>query len=423
MGLGSRVVAWFGRRYLARSRNHGFALSRLSYLPSATLMPLRRIGLDPVPELGRKRRAEPISKLKVPIGLNTWLVTGHEETKAVLGRTEGFSNDFDHLVGNTGVTAEQNPGGLGFSDPPVHTRLRRLLTPEFTRRRLARLAPRIDAIVADQLDAMEAARQPVDLWQAFALPIPSLTICELLGIPYADRADFQRLSTARFDLVDSADSPLSAISESLDYLRTVIEKKRGAPDDGLLGMLIKEHGDEIDDEELTGLADGLLTGGFETTASMLALGALMLLQNPEAAELLRRDDDATTPFVEEALRYLTVVQVAFPRFATQDMEIAGVQISRGDVVLCSLSGANRDDALGAGMESFDPSRRPTSHLAFGHGIHRCVGAELARMELCTAFPALVRRFPAMRLAVPPEKLAFRKTSIVYGLEALPVLLR
>ncbi|MFC5995622.1 cytochrome P450 [Pseudonocardia hispaniensis] len=422
MGLGSRVVAVFARRYLAGSRNSSFALSKLSYLPRKTLMPLRRNGLDPVPELGLRRRTQPVSPLKVPIGLNTWLVTGYEETKAVLGRSEGFSNDFNHLVGNGGVTADQNPGGLGFSDPPVHTRLRRLLTPEFTRRRLARLAPRIDAIITEQLDAMEAAPQPVDLWQSFALPIPSLTICELLGIPYADRADFQRLSAARFDLVQPADASLNAISESLAYLRTVIVEKRKAPDDGLLGMLIKQHGDEIDDEELTGLADGLLTGGFETTASMLALGALVLLQNPDAAERLRHDDDAGVRFVEEVLRYLTVVQVAFPRIATQDTEIGGVKIARGDVVLCSLSGANRDDALGPGMESFDASRTPTSHLAFGYGIHRCVGAELARMELGAAYPALVRRFPAMRLAISPDKVAFRKTSIVYGLESLPVVL-
>jgi cytochrome P450 len=421
--LRARVLAWLGRRYLARQQKRGFDLEKMSFLPDSALMPLRRDGLDPVPELGQRRAEAPIAKFDLPFGMNAWLVTGYEEAKAVLGKVTEFSSDFTNLVGNAGVTADQNPGGLGFADPPVHTRLRRLLTPEFTMRRLSRLTPRIDEIVAEQLDAMEAADGPVDLWQAFALPIPSLTICELLGVSYEDRADFQRLSTARFDLFGGANASLGAISESLTYLFDIVKKQREEPGDGLLGMLIKEHGDEIDDRELAGLADGLLTGGLETTASMLALGAIVLLRDERAFEAVRGDDDAVHRFVEELLRYLTVVQMAFPRFAKEDMEIAGVRIAAGDIVLVSLSGSNRDPVLGADMERFDPTREPTSHLAFGHGIHRCIGAELARMELRTAYPALVRRFPNLRLALPQEELQFRKVSIVYGLDALPVLVR
>jgi cytochrome P450 len=416
----SRILAWVGRRYLARTQKQGIDLSTISFLPDAALMPLKRDGLDPVPALGKLRVTEPISRLKLPLGVGVWLVTGYDEAKAVLSKVTGFSNDFTNLIGQAGAVAEQNPGGLGFADPPVHTRLRRLLTPEFTMRRLSRLGPRIDAIVAEQLDAMAQSDQPVDLWQAFALPIPSLTICELLGVPYEDRADFQRLSTARFDLFGGANASLGAISESLSYLSDVVKKQRESPGDGLLGMLIKEHGHQVDDQELAGLADGLLTGGLETTASMLALGALVLLQSPDRAELLATED-AVTRFVEELLRYLTVVQVAFPRFATEDMEIAGVTIRTGDIVVCSLSGANRDESLGSGMEHFDPTRQPTSHVAFGHGIHRCIGAELARMELRAAYPALIKRFPDMRLAGSPDTLSYRQTSIVYGVEALPVL--
>ncbi|MQA11256.1 MAG: cytochrome P450 [Pseudonocardiaceae bacterium] len=408
--------------YLARKQKKGFDLSNISFLPDSALMPLRRDGLDPVADLGQRRVEQPISKLELPFGMNGWLVTGYDEAKAVLGKVDGFSSDFANLVG-AGVTAEQNPGGLGFSDPPAHTRLRKLLTPEFTMRRLSRLTPRIDDIVTEQLDSMEKSDEPVDLWQAFALPIPSLTICELLGVPYEDREEFQRLSTARFDLFGGAEASLGAISESLTYLLDRVKKEREDPGDGLLGMLVREHGDEIDDRELAGLADGLLTGGLETTASMLALGALVLLRDPGAFKRVHDDEDAVHRFVEESLRYLTVVQVAFPRFAKEDMEIAGVSISRGDIVMCSLSGANRDETLGTGMETFDPARRPSSHLAFGYGIHRCIGAELARMELRAAYPALVRRFPAIRLAVAPEELSFRKVSIVYGVESLPVRLK
>lgn len=421
--LRSRIIAWAGRVYMARTRKKGFDLSRMSFLPESVLMPLRRDGLDPVGELATVREKEPISKLPVPIAANVWLVTGYDEVKAVLGKGNAFSSDFTNLIGQAGASTDQNPGGLGFADPPVHTRLRRLLTPEFTMRRLNRLTPRIHEIVEERLDAMEkagASGDPVDLVEMFALPIPSLVICELLGVPYEDRADFERLSAARFDLFSGANASFGAISESLSYFREVVKKQRQNPGDGLLGMIVKEHGDSVSDEELAGLADGVLTGGFETTASMLALGALVLLQDDSHFAALKDGDEAADRYVEELLRYLTVVQVAFPRFAREDLEIAGVPIAKGDVVLCSLSGADRDGKLGPDMERFDPSRNVPSHLAFGYGIHRCVGAELAKMELRAAYPALVRRFPAMRLAVRPEELAFRKLSIVYGIESLPV---
>jgi cytochrome P450 len=420
--LRSRVLGWVGRRYLARQSKKGFDLEKMSsFLPDSALVPLKRDSLDPIAEIGARRAAAPIDKLDLPFGMNAWLVTGYDEAKAVLGKVTEFSTDFTNLVGNAGVTADQNPGGLGFADPPVHTRLRKLLTPEFTMRRLNRLVPRIDEIVTEQLDAMAATEGPVDLWQAFALPIPSLTICELLGVSYEDRAEFQRLGTARFDLFGGAGASLGAMSESLTYLLDIVKKQREAPGDGLLGMLIKEHGDEIDDRELAGLADGVLTGGLETTASMLALGALVLLRDEKAFEAVRGDDESVHRFVEELLRYLTVVQMAFPRFAKQDIEIGGVHIAEGDIVLVSLSAADRDPKLGPDMDSFDATREPTSHLAFSYGIHRCIGAELARMELRTAYPALVRRFPNLRLAVPEEELSFRKVSIVYGLDELPVL--
>jgi cytochrome P450 len=391
-------------------------------LPDSALVPLQREGLDPVPELGRLRAEAPVSRMKLPFGVRAWLVTGYEETRAVLAAGGAFSNDFTNLVGTVGITAEQNPGGLGFTDPPDHTRLRKLLTPEFTGHRLRRLGPRIEAIVEGQLDEMAAAAEAgeaVDLVQSFALPIPSLTICELLGVPYADRAEFQRLSTTRFDLLGGVTGSLGAISESMEYLLKIVQSQRENPGDGLLGRLARDHGDELSDHELAGLADGLLTGGLETTASMLALGTIVLLQRPESVEAIRERDDAVDPFVDELLRYLTVVQVAFPRFAKQRVELGGATIEEGDIVLCSLSAANRD----GGLESFDPHRSARPHLAFGHGLHRCIGAELARMELRAAYPALVRRFPGIRLAAQASALPFRQLSFVFGVDALPVDLR
>ena len=422
--LPPRGRAWLARRLLFRTAGNGAGVLDVASLPDSVLWPLRRNGLDPAPELSRRCADEPVSRLAVPFGVRVWLVTGAEEAKALLGRVEGFSNDFGNLAGTAGVGMHHNPGGLGFADPPVHTRLRRLLTPEFTMRRLARLAPRIDTIVAQTLDAMEDLESPVDLWRSFALPIPSLTICELLGVPYDERERFQQLSAARFDLAGGAGVSLDAIGQALSYLSDLVVRQRAEPGDGLIGALIREHGDAIDDRELAGLADGVLTGGLETTASMLALGALVLLRDARAATLVRDGDgEAVNRFVEELLRYLSVVQVAFPRFATRDMQIGGADIETGDIVVCVLSAANRDRTGGGSGDDFDPTRPPRPHLAFGYGVHRCVGAELARMELRVAYPALARRFPGMRLAIDPTRVPFRDASIVYGLESLPVLLR
>ena len=384
-----------------------------------------RDGLDPIGELAQRRVDGPVSKLELPFGITAWLVTGYDAAKAVLGDATSFSNAFGNLT-TDGTGEDQDPGGLGMTDPPQHTRLRRMLTPEFTMRRLRRLRSRITAIVHAQLDAIEKAGAPADLVEMFALPIPSLVICELLGVPYADRDGFQALSTARFDLGDH--SPLDAISTSLQYLTGLVQAQRADQGDGLLGMLIREHGDDITDRELAGMADGLLTGGHETTASSLALGALALLQSPERfADLGGVDDDAVHRAVEELLRYLTVVQVAFPRFARMPVTVAGQDIPQGALVLVSLSAADRDPALiGVGspsssvLERFEPGREATTHLAFGYGIHRCVGAELARMELRAAFPALARRFPTLRPAVPLTEIRFRNSSIVYSAQSLPV---
>ncbi|WP_199922796.1 cytochrome P450 [Streptomyces sp. NRRL S-87] len=429
MSLRSWATTWLTRLLLVRLRKQGgLDLSVLRRLPDAALMPLHRDGLDPVAPLGELRDREPVSRLPIP-GATVWLVSGYAEAKQVLGDAGAFSNDFRHLVGTAASEADENPGGLGFCDPPDHTRLRRLLTPEFTMRRLNRLTPRIHAIVEEQLAQLEKAAQAdpdgrADFVEHFAMPVPALVICELLGIPYEERDAFQEFSVARFDVVGGTAASFGAVAQSLEYLRGVVAAQRRDPGDGLLGMLIREHGDAVTDEELAGLADGVLTGGLETTASMLALGTLIMLQDREHFDALQRAEDpaaVAAPFVEELLRYLTVVQTAFPRFAREDVEVGGVPIASGDIVIVSLSAADRDPRLGEDMEAFDPSRPPTpSHLAFGHGIHRCIGAELGKMELRAAFPQLVARFPGLRLAVPSAELEFRRLSIVYGVDTLPV---
>ncbi|GAA5152687.1 cytochrome P450 [Pseudonocardia eucalypti] len=392
--------------------------------PTLTLVQFLRNGLDPVPELGQLRAERPVSPLVIPNGPTAWLVTGYSETRAVLGDADRFSNDFANLANMGGPTEDRDPGGLGMADPPKHTRLRKLLLPEFTAKRLRALEPRITEVVEGCLDDMAAARAadpetPVDLVSTFAQPIPALVISELLGVPDEERDDFQRLSNNRFDLSGALDSGVDAVNESVAYLGGLVARQRAEPGDGLLGRLIREHGDDLTDRELAGLADGLLTGGHDTTASMLALGTLILLREPEqrAAALA---PDRVYPLVDELLRYISVVQVAFPRWARREVEIGGQRIGPGDMVICSLSGANRDPFLGSDLERVDPSRTVSSHLAFGYGIHRCVGAELARREMAIAYPALLRRFPELKLAVAEVELTYRPFSIVYAVTSLPV---
>ena len=408
------------RVVLARVNRGGIDLSKLDRVPATLSWPLQRNGVDPVERLSELREREPVAKLTSFLGINVWVVTGEAEARAVLADTKSYSNDIRPLMGSRGSTTDGDIGGLGFTDPPEHTALRRLLTPEFTMRRLERLRPRIAEIVEAQLDEMErsATDGVVDLVPTFAFPVPFLVICELLGLPDEDRERFRQLGSARFDVTYGGQGTFGAVSGSRRFLMEATRKQRSAPGEGLIGQIIREHGDEINDFDLGGLADGVFTGGLETSASMLALGTAVLLDHPDDYRAVADDPAVVERTVEELLRYLSVVQVSFPRFPKHDVQIAGRTVSKGDVVICHLAGANRDPRQGSGMESFDPGRRPTSHLAFGHGFHRCVGAELARMELRAAFPALARRFPD--LAVDTERLAYREMSIVYGLESLPV---
>ncbi|MFI6814715.1 cytochrome P450 [Nonomuraea sp. NPDC050328] len=383
------------------------------------LVQFMRENFDPVGELARIRAEQPMFPMAIPGDQTVWLVTRYEDVREVLGDHERFSNDFGNIIGLG--SNQDDPGGLGFRDPPEHTRLRKYLTPEFTMRRLRRLEPRIEAMVEEYLDRMEKDGSPIDLVQSFCLPIPSLVVCELLGVPYEERKDFLRLSTNRFDFSAGPEASIQAVNDAMAYLTDLVARERQNPGDGLLGTLLREHGDELDDRTLASMADGLLTGGHDTSTSMLALGTLWLLENPAEAAKVREREGYITEVVEELLRYMTVVQVAFPRFAREDMEFLGQKVTKGQMLLCSLSAANRDPALGEGMDKARPERpASSSHLAFGHGIHRCIGAPLAQMEMRVAFPALLRRFPDLRLDVPFDEVPFRKLAIVYGLDALPV---
>jgi cytochrome P450 len=419
----SRARTWAGRVLARRIQRKGIDLSALTFIPERAKVPLQRVGTDPVPRLAELRATDPVHRLKLPFDFRVHLVTGHEQVRAVLADRENYSNDIRHLLPGTGPATADDVGGLGFTDPPLHTRLRKIVTPEFTMRRLARLEPMIETIVDRQLDELAAAGSPADLARLVSFPVPFQTICALLGLDLEDRDAFARLGVQRFDATGGAAAAFGAVSAQREFLFDAVARQRKEPGPGLIGQIIRDEGDMISDVDLAGLADGVFTGGYETTAGMISLSTLVLLRDPAHAALVRdgsrKDVDRV---VEELLRYLSVVQVAFPRFAKRDVTIDGHPLRAGDVVIASLSGANRDPAtVGPVADAFDPARTPTSgHLAFGHGIHRCIGAELARMELRIALPALLRRFPDLALAVRPEELSFRQLSFVFGVEELPV---
>jgi cytochrome P450 len=422
MSLVSTVKKAVRDRLIARAG--GIDLTRLDKVPDSLSWPLERDVMAPNKRISQVRDTEPVHKLTTFLGLEVWVVTGDAEAREVLRDSTSYSTDIRPYMGKSGSSTDGDIGGLGFTDPPDHTRLRGLLTPEFTMRRLERLRPGIQAIVDRQIDEIaEAAKlsETVDLVPTFAFPIPFLVICDLLGLPDEKRETFSKLATARFDVTGGGQGTVGAIGGSREFLLAEAARQRKEPGPGLIGQIIREHGDEISDFELGGLADGVFTGGLETSASMLALGTAVLLENRELWNRLIADSTSAVPIVDELLRLLSVVQVAFPRFAKHDVVVAGQEISQGAVVLCSLPAVNRDPRATAG-DDIDLSRASGSHLAFGYGFHRCIGAELARMELRMAFPSLAARFPEMRLAVPSEDLEYRALSLVYGVEAVPVTL-
>ncbi|MEV1177085.1 cytochrome P450 [Nonomuraea sp. NPDC049784] len=386
---------------------------------------MRRDAFDPDPELTAARDEGRIRKEKTAFGLDVWMVSRFADVREVLGDSARFSNAQRNVFSVAGMPALSDEeikrvraGNLLSFDPPEHTRLRKMLTSEFTMRRMRRLEPRIKDIVTEHLDAMEAAGPPADLVSAFALPVPSLVICELLGVPYADRADFQRRTGKMLDISLPMEERRAAQLESRAYMAELVARTRAEPGEDLLGMLVREHGDDLSTDELIGIAGLLLLAGHETTSNMLGLGTLALLRHPDQLELLRKEPTRINAAVEEMLRWLSIVHSGTFKVTTTDVELAGQRIPEGELVVCALPAANRDPAFISDPDRLDIGRGDMGHLAFGHGVHHCLGAPLARMEMQIAFPALFERFPGLRESGPPAE--FRSFTIVYGLRSLQV---
>jgi cytochrome P450 len=382
---------------------------------------MRRDGFGPVKELARARDDEGVIQVGMQFGVPAYLVTRYEDVRRLFADAAVFSSDPSSRASGVGdKPVRRRDGMLIMYDPPEHTRLRKMLSPEFTVRRMRRIEPRVTEIVRDALDDLERAGRPADLVSQFALPVPSLVISELLGVPYADRAGFQERTGRMLDMTLPGYERAEAGRASREYMTGLVARAQAEPGDDMLGMLIREHSGDLCTEELIGVADLLLLAGHETTSNMLGLGTLALLRNPEQLALLRDDPSQVEPAVEELLRWLSIVHTLPPRITTAAVEIAGHTIPKGALVIPSIPAANRDGSFIADPDTLDVTRGAPGHLAFGHGVHHCLGAPLARMEMRIAFPALLRRFPGLALADPDQAAEFRVFSVVFGLKSLRV---
>ncbi|MEK2492796.1 cytochrome P450 [Kitasatospora purpeofusca] len=376
----------------------------------------------PPPAYPEAAAAGPVTRAELPDGDLCWLVTGFAEVRTVLSDRR-FSADIRHpsfplLVAGARGLITDNPDFLRLDDPE-HARQRRMLTGEFLVKRVEELRPEIQRIVDGALDRMTEGRTTADLVTDFALPVPSLVICLLLGVPYEDHDRFQSLSRTMLSRESTVEQLREAQEGVLAYLRDLTTRKRAQPEDDVLSRLAAR--DDLTPEDAAAMGVLLLVAGHETTANMIALSTALLLEHPEQIPGLA--DPATLPgAVEELLRLLTIVHTGLPRVALEDVELGGVTVRAGEGVMAMLSTANRDEEVfgGAGhraTDELDLHRDARRQLAFGFGVHQCLGQPLARAELQIALETLFRRLPGLR---PAGEREFRTESFIYGMRSLPV---
>jgi cytochrome P450 len=385
----------------------------------------RTCPFSPPVEYSELREKTPIARALLPSGQHAWLVTRHADVRAVLTDPRFSSDrrhpDFPRMIKFPQRGSNFTPSLIGM-DPPEHGPARRAVVGEFTVKRIQALRPRIQEIVNDCLDAMLAGPRPVDLVQALSLPVPSLVICELLGVPYADHDFFQSRSKLLFSRTTSPQTRQGGIDELRSYLDDLVTGKEREPSEDLLGRQVlrqRETGTE-DHAALVSLAFLLLIAGHETTANMISLGTVALLENPEQLAIIKADPGKTPAAVEELLRYFTIVDTATSRLALEDVELGGVHIRAGEGVIALGNAANRDPEAFDDPDALDVERGARHHVAFGFGAHQCLGQNLARTELQIVFDTLFRRIPELRLATTVGDLPFKDDVVIYGLHALPV---
>lgn len=385
---------------------------------------------DPFPTYARLRVEQPVCQVKAG-RLNAWLVTRYDDAVAVLKDDKRF------VKNRRQVQTEEQSAKRGwmpaflrpleknmlYVDGPDHARLRGLVHKAFTPQRIEEMQGRVHAVANQLIDEMQTKRK-IDLLNDFALPLPLTVIADLLGIPTADRGRFSRW-TKEIIKPPSTKTLFQMVPATwffMRYLRQLFEARRTEPRDDLLTALLQaeESGDRLSEDELLAMVFVLIVAGHETTMNLIASGMLALLEHPDQLERLRKEPELIKSTVEELLRFTNPVETTTERFAAEDVTLAGAEIKRGELVLVALASANRDEQIFDNPDKLDITRPKNRHLAFGQGVHYCVGAPLARLESSIAINLLIQRLPNLQLAVPADKIKWRATQIVRGLDSLPV---
>jgi len=378
---------------------------------------------QPVPEIRTVSGGRPVFRAELPDGRIVWLVSGYENVRQMI-IDQRFSRALAVAPGRAQPGFEMSAAGsINGMDPPEHTRLRKLVASAFTARRVEALRPRVASIVNELIDAMAGRPQPADLVGGFSLPLPAQVICEMLGVPAADLEQFHAWSdTIIGDWQRDSDEIMTALAALYGYFGTLIEIKRARPADDLMSALIaaRDDADRLSEHELTVMCCTLLIGGHETTANHINLSLLLLFDHPGEVATLRADPGLIPAAVEELLRCTRLGGLPPARVTTEDVQLGGVTIPAGEQVMPLYSTANRDPSAFTDPDRFDVTRDAASHLAFGAGVHHCLGAQLARVELQEAFRGLIGRLSGLRLAVPASDLEFKPGMAIHSLRELPV---
>ena len=395
----------------------------------AQAFPVQRCPFGPPAEYERMRGEAPVVPIRLPTGRTVWGVTRHAEAQWLLtdprvstdSTRESFPTLGDEEAGER--MAEIHPGMFIDMDPPEHDVYRRMLISEFSVKRIRAMRPGIEATARELLDAMVAGDRPADLVADFGLALPSLVICQLLGVPYEDRELFQSRTRRMVDFVDESGASAAAMMEIHEYLDGLVARAEEAPGDDLLGRLVRERRatGELAHDELVGMMFLLLVAGHETTANMIPVSVLTLLRHPDQLAALKEDPSLWPGAVEELLRYQSVVDwAAFDRMALADIQVGDRTIRAGDGLFVLGLSANRDERAFPEPDTFDIRRGARNHVAFGYGVHQCLGQNLARAELEIALRALFEQVPGLRPAADVADLPFRFGAPIFGLAALPV---
>ncbi|TDC09187.1 cytochrome P450 [Streptomyces sp. 8K308] len=394
----------------------------------------RGFAADPYPAYAWLREHAPVHRAVLPSGVEAWLVTRYADARRALAdprlsKNPGRHSAAEHATGRVGIPGERDANVMTHLlniDPPDHTRLRRLVSAAFTPRRVAEFEPRVRELTGRLVDGF-AGRGSADLIGEFAFPLPIYAICDLLGVPAADQEDFRRWAGMMLHTSGKRGGVGRAVKRMRGYLGELIHRKREDLGDDLISGLIRasDHGEQLSEQEAAAMAFILLFAGFETTVNLIGNGMMALLRHPEELARARAwvaagDEAALTRAVEELLRYDGPVELATWRFANEPLTLGGQRVERGEPVLVVLAAADRDPERFADPDRLDLGRRQNPHLGYGHGIHYCLGAPLARLEARAALTELLRRLPDVRLAVDDAELRWRGGLIMRGLRALPV---